>query len=91
MEEYDRMETYCRRLGHAVPFGYCRKENCTAMTEKKLPCSKIMDCWFEMMPIHRFIEAHFTPRERELAFGRPGSRLNSICDIVERMTEKAPE
>ncbi|WP_319476047.1 hypothetical protein [Marispirochaeta aestuarii] len=35
----DGKERYCRRLGHPVPFRYCR------LTADGTPCSSIRECW----------------------------------------------
>ena len=80
----DTREGYCRALGHGVPFGYCRTAG------GALPCARIADCWFERVPIGDFLRAHYSPRELENIFApRPG-KLESILEIVERLTGSQP-
>ena len=81
-EEHDQMEGYCRKLGHSVPFSYCRIEN------GKQPCSKIYDCWFARIPIQDFIQKNYTPEEIAALAARPKSKLETIFDIAEQVHNK---
>jgi hypothetical protein len=83
-EQYDRLEAYCRALGHAVRFGYCRAAG------GALPCARIADCWFERVPIQDFLRTHYSPEELErLLAPRPG-KLATIVEIVQRLTGPPP-
>ncbi len=37
----DETSRYCKRLGHPVPFKYCR------LTATGIPCDSILSCWGE--------------------------------------------
>ncbi|OHD71197.1 MAG: hypothetical protein A2177_04350 [Spirochaetes bacterium RBG_13_68_11] len=83
-EQYDATEGYCRTLGHAVRFAYCRTGT------RALPCARIADCWFERIPIEDFLRAHYTLQELGTIFApRPG-KLESILEIVQRLTGPQP-
>ena len=86
--EYDQLETYCRKLGHSVPFGYCRIENCSHIENGRLPCAKILDCWFEKIPIQEFVQKHYSRQEQEAIFAPARSRLEVICDIAEQIRNR---
>jgi hypothetical protein len=57
IEDFDSEKIYCRKLGHHVSFKYCRGEN------EGLPCARILDCWFERLPIEDFIRTNYTEEE----------------------------
>lgn len=76
---FDEEEGYCRMLGHYVPFKYCRT------VTNMLPCYRILDCWFERLPIEEFVAAHYTAEERGKIFRQPKSKLSSIIEIIERV------
>jgi hypothetical protein len=83
-EQYDGLETYCRALGHPVHFDYCRTAG------GALPCARIADCWFERVPIEDFLRTHYSQEELERVFApRPG-KLETIVEIVQRLTEPQP-
>jgi hypothetical protein len=58
----DGKSRYCRRLGHPVPFRYCR------LTDGERPCPSILGCWGEDTEVRPFAEeifsqAEITPRQ----------------------------
>jgi len=78
IERYDEIAGYCRKLGHHLAFGYCRRVN------QGLPCPLVRDCWFERLPILEFLAGHYTPAELDrLAAPAPG-KLASILSVLER-------
>lgn len=83
METYDKLEVYCRRLGHYVNFGYCRTCN------NGLPCHKIMDCTFEKIPIQEFLAEKYTEEEIEAALAPPANKITSLIDLINRAKEQA--
>ncbi|MGV1098600.1 hypothetical protein ACUUL3_04225 [Thiovibrio sp. JS02] len=78
IEKYDKKEWHCRMLGMPVPFGYCR-----IMREGR-PCPRILDCWFELIPIRRFIEENYSPEEIHAILAPPQSRLDAIAEVLNR-------
>ncbi|MCB2181533.1 MAG: hypothetical protein KQH63_05880 [Desulfobulbaceae bacterium] len=75
-KKYDKREGYCRMLGHFLPFHYCRT------MKEGLPCGKILDCWFEMIPIQQFIAENYSKEEQHSIFEPPKSRIDTIVEIV---------
>lgn len=79
-ERFDGLEAYCRSLGHYVRFGYCRAAG------GELPCERVTECWAGRIPVEEYLREHFTPQELELSFApRPG-KLETILDLVQRLT-----
>lgn len=70
-------------LGHAVPFGYCRLLN------NNLPCGKVLDCWFETIPVEKFIEDSYTEQERERIFTPAPAKVNTLLDLIEKAKKRA--
>ena len=79
IEEYDSIEGYCRKLGHYVQFKYCRGAH------NSLPCSKILDCWFQRLPIENFMQQHYSVSVMNKIFTTPAPKITSILEIVDRV------
>jgi len=77
-ESLDDNRSYCRMLGHYVPFRYCRTVNET------LPCRKIKDCWFERMDIENFIGENYTDVEIERIFTVPSQKITTLVDLINK-------
>ncbi len=82
MDRYDKIDNYCRMLGHYLPFKYCRTLN------KGLPCAKILDCHFENIPIQEFMEKQYTEAEKEKIFMPQPTKLSSIIDLVQKAKQR---
>ncbi|MBT4288861.1 MAG: hypothetical protein HOD92_16155 [Deltaproteobacteria bacterium] len=78
MDRFDSERIYCRKLGHELNFKYCRQE------QDFLPCSKILNCWFERLAIKEYILQHFNEAEREKMLIPPQDKIVSLIDIIER-------
>jgi hypothetical protein len=78
---YDREEGYCRKLGHYLAFGYCRRVN------QGLPCAQARDCWFERFPVARFLEAHYTGEELARSSAPAPGKLESLFAALSRARE----
>jgi hypothetical protein len=78
MDRHDNLKSYCRMLGHGVPFKYCRT------TAQGVPCRKILDCWFESIPIREYMEAHYSPEELERILKAPENKVSSLLDLIEQ-------
>ena len=77
-EKYDNLECRCKVLGHFVPFKYCR------IVQNKLPCSEIMDCWFRIIPVEKFIRNNYSEEEIKQFLAQPKSKINLIMDLIEK-------
>lgn len=74
----------CPRLGHLVPFSYCRREN------DGMPCYKAIDCWYERFLVEAFFRKVLEPREWEDVFDRPPKdRMSHLLEIVDETRKGA--
>jgi len=68
----------CPRLGHLVPFSYCRMESNGA------PCPMALDCWYDRFLVEDYFREVLTPEEWEAAFDRPPkSRMSRLMESIE--------
>jgi hypothetical protein len=77
-EKHDIEEIYCRKLGHKLPFSYCRVE------KGSLPCGRIRDCWFNRLDINGFLEEHYSESELESVFKPGGDKVLSLLELIEK-------
>ncbi len=85
MEQYDQLDGYCRMLGHYIPFRYCRTH------QNGLPCKKILDCYFERIPIQDFIETHYTDEEKKTIFQESSPKMHSIIELIEQAKRRGQQ
>jgi hypothetical protein len=78
---YDREEGYCRKLGHHLAFGYCRRVN------QGLPCALARDCWFERFPVPEFLASHYTREELARSAAPADPKLAAILAAANRARE----
>jgi hypothetical protein len=78
IEQHDELEGYCRKLGHHLSFGYCRRVN------QGLPCAAIRDCWFERLAIDEFLERNYSEAERARSGGPAPGKLETILGALAR-------
>ncbi len=79
---HDHLLQHCRMLGHRVPFEYCRSMN------TNLPCSKILYCWKNILPIDAFIRQNYSDDEIAFCFKGPPPKLVQIYEFMRKATEK---
>ncbi len=84
-EQYDKEEGYCKILGHFLTFDYCKTSN------NGLPCSKVLDCWFQQFPIQEFIDSSYSKEEQKKIFEPPKSKILSLSEILEQAQERLKE
>jgi len=76
----------CPRLGHQVPFYYCRLEN------KGLPCFKTLDCWYEHFQVEEFLLKELSSDQWEKAFKKPKTtKLLSLVDLIQQAKKRQEE
>ncbi|MBN1270961.1 MAG: hypothetical protein JXB26_01715 [Candidatus Aminicenantes bacterium] len=78
MNKYDTKTIYCRKLGHFIPFLYCRR------ARDGDPCSHILDCWFGTFPIADYLKEHYSENEIQQIFSPPVPKLMTIIAIAEK-------
>lgn len=81
-DKYDKQEGYCKMLGHFLTFDYCRSMN------KGLPCSKVLDCWFQNFPIQEYINKNYSSQEQEKIFEAPKSKILTLTEILEQAQQR---
>lgn len=82
-QQFDTVAGYCPMLGHELTFKYCRT------MQMGLPCGRILNCWFERLPVQQFVGDHYTPEEQAKFFEPPKPKLESLVDIVQKVTKQA--
>jgi len=82
-EEFDHEQGYCRKLGHHLSFGYCHSER------HGLPCPKIRDCWFTLIPIDKFLAENFAPDEIQYLYEPPPPKVSTLLELIERSRKAA--
>ncbi len=80
---HDSREIYCRRLGHYLTFEYCRAESGSR------PCRKILDCWYDKIPIGEYLRANYSPGEIAGLAGPPPAKAAALIDLIERARRRA--
>ncbi|MCF8056167.1 MAG: hypothetical protein K9K37_05970 [Desulfocapsa sp.] len=84
-DKFDKQEGYCKMLGHFLTFDYCRSMN------KGLPCSKVLDCWFQIFPVQEFITNNFSAEEQKKIFEAPKSKMLTLTEILEQAQQRLKE
>jgi hypothetical protein len=75
----DNYNIRCPRLGHQIPFSYCRFEN------QGLPCFKTLDCWHSHFPVEEYMEQELTADEWKMSFnGSPKPKLSSLVELIDK-------
>ena len=83
VDTLDSREIYCRKLGHYLTFRYCRSER------DGLPCGKIMDCWFDKIPIGDYLRNKYSPGELAGIIGPPPAKAATLIELIERARKRA--
>ena len=76
ISDYDNLEMRCPILGHEIKFQYCRSVNLG------LPCKKIMDCWFQHIPVENFLRKYFSEEEFKTIFKPQKPKLTSLVELI---------
>ncbi len=74
---YDELTARCPRLGHEVPFRYCRQ------AEIDRPCSRILGCWDRRIPVTDYLKKVFDEETLKQIF-QP-KKSNKIVSLVEEV------
>jgi len=84
IDAFDERETYCRTLGHAVPFQYCREVN------QGLPCRLVADCWYTQFDAAGWLREHFTAEQITQITAPPAPKLTSLVELIEQAKASQP-
>ncbi|MBF0210181.1 MAG: hypothetical protein HQK68_04760 [Desulfamplus sp.] len=83
--KFDSESGYCRMLGHEVSFSYCK------VAKSGSPCFKIMDCWFERIPIEDYITKNYSKEQIDKFLEKPPSKITTLYDLIEQAKQRAKE
>ena len=75
---HDSRESYCRMLGHEVPFHYCRQ------VADGLPCRLVPDCWHARFDAAAWLREHYTPEQIARITAPPKPKIASLLELIER-------
>jgi hypothetical protein len=79
-EEINNPMRRCPRLGGPVSFSYCMETG-----EGKLPCWKVIDCWWEIFDVKAYLEKVLSEDEiQELLEKKPKPKITSILELIEK-------
>ncbi len=75
----DQYTIHCPRLGHQIPFSYCRSEN------QGLPCFKIIDCWYDHFLIEEFLREELAGKDWDEVFKHPlKPKLALLAELIDK-------
>jgi hypothetical protein len=76
--KYDDLEIRCPMLGHPLNFSYCRS------TDGNTPCRNILNCWFQRLPVERFVQDYFPVETLEKLTAPPKPKVLSLVELIEK-------
>ena len=82
-DAFDALSRYCPKLGHDVPFRYCR------MPGAELPCRGLVGCWQRSMDVQAFLAEHYPPEQIQRLSAPPADRLCTLVELIERARRSA--
>lgn len=84
----ETLERRCPRLGGDVAFAYCR-----ICGEKKAPCFKILDCWWERFDVVAHMKSRLPPDafENLREFRKPPDKVTSLLDLIQQAKERTTD
>lgn len=78
LESHDNLETYCRMLGHDVPFKYCRTVG------DGLPCRRVADCWYTRFDVTAWLGERYTSEQIARIMAPPPAKVTSLLELIEK-------
>ncbi len=80
----NQLEQRCRRLGHIVKFKYCME-----CGDEDLPCSKIIDCWWEYFDIVGYIKNLLSEDAFTKLISTPKKpKVASLVDLIKQAQDR---
>ena len=74
----------CPKLGHQVPFSYCRQENLGS------PCIRTLDCWYRYFAVEVYLRRELSEEEWQRAFEKPQQpKVLSLVEMIEAAQRRA--
>ena len=79
VDRFDKLEIRCPRLGHELPFAYCRREG------GDLPCPRVIQCGEAFFPGETDLRESLRPGDWErFAAQAPQDKRRSLLDLIEQ-------
>lgn len=75
---HDARETYCRMLGHDVPFRYCRG------VSAGLPCRRVADCWYTQFDVTSWLQEQYTTEQLDRITAPPPPKIATLVELIDR-------
>ncbi len=85
IEEQDHRKIRCRMLGHELTFGYCRRPG------RDLPCSKILDCWYETFGVEEFVREHYSEEQIQQILAPQKPKMTSLLELIQQAQKNASD
>ena len=81
---HDARRLRCKRLGHEIPFGYCRVQPAT-----EAPCPEILNCWWQTFDVAVFLRRHLSPEVWQgLTQPTAQPKVVRILDLIEQARQR---
>ena len=85
LDRHDQVTHFwCPQLGQPLHFGYCRQVNAG------LPCPRVVACFACHFPVEEFLEAHYTPEERQRFLAPAKGRLERVAEALTQSSQDKP-
>jgi hypothetical protein len=86
MNSFDHLEIRCPRLGHEVPFSYCRRES------GRLPCARILTCWQPFFHVESYLKKSMPAEQWTLFINQaPKEKIITLIDMIEAAKKRQVE
>lgn len=83
--DVDKLERRCPRLGSKVTCRYCLEHG----SDTRLPCWKIIDCWWEHFDIRSYLRENFSAADMNaLEDARPKPKVASLIELIEQAKKR---
>jgi len=73
---HDARRRRCPMLGHDVHFSYCREPG------RQLPCSRILDCWWQTFDVRAFLRGHLSEEDIARVLAPPKDKAATLIELI---------
>jgi len=79
----DSLQIRCSKLGHQIPFSYCRRENFG------LPCVRIITCWHPYFGVEEYLRQGLTVEQWRDTFEKPiKPKVLTLVELIEQAQKR---
>ena len=80
----DDLVRRCPRLGGEITFSYC--QSCET---DRLPCFKILDCWWEYFDVVQYLKEKLSEDQfNRLMTAKPKPKITSLVELIEQAKKR---